>query len=121
MTDTNVVVMSPATPVAARARRSGTAKRIRLRTLRDLQREMARVYRDVRGGAVESSDGSRLVFMLGQIGRVIEQIEQSTQGGGMTYEDYLREMHEKIIARQNDQKRLAKLAAQTTVLDESVK
>ena len=116
MTDTNVVVMSPATPVAARARRSGTSKRIRLRTLRDVQSEMARVYRDVRGGGIESSDGSRLVFMLGQIGRVIEQIEQSEQGGGMTYEDYLREMHEKIIARQREQKELTRVAIRASPL-----
>jgi len=54
--------------------------------------------------------------MLGQIGRVIEQIEQSEQGGGMTYEDYLREMHEKIIARQREQKELTRVAIRASPL-----
>jgi len=114
MTDANVIVMSPAPPVVARGRGLGTpGKRIGLRSLQDVQREMARVYRDVRSGGVESSEGSRLVYMLGQLGRIIEQIEQSQQGGGLTYEDYLREMHEKIIGPQKERERLAKLAAQT--------
>ena len=48
------------------------ARRIDLKTIRQARREMSAVYRDVRCGRLESSEGTRLVYMLGQIARLIE-------------------------------------------------
>ncbi|HET7098414.1 MAG TPA: hypothetical protein VFJ68_13575 [Casimicrobiaceae bacterium] len=33
---------------------------------------MARVYRDMRAGRIESQDGTRLAYVLSQIGKLIE-------------------------------------------------
>ena len=51
---------------------------IKLATIEDCRREMARVYRDARTAQMDSQDASRLVYMLSQIGKLIElgQIEQ---------------------------------------------
>ncbi|MBX9636193.1 hypothetical protein [Nitrosomonas sp.] len=49
-----------------------TPQRTKLVTLVDCRREMARVYRDARAGHMNISDGTRLIYMLGQIGRMIE-------------------------------------------------
>ncbi|MDT3669527.1 MAG: hypothetical protein ROZ37_04230 [Aromatoleum sp.] len=51
--------------------------RIPLRNLDEVQRELARLYRDMRGGVIESQDGSRMANVLQILARVIEggQIE----------------------------------------------
>jgi hypothetical protein len=46
-----------------------------LKTLVDVRVEMARVYRDARSKKIPSGEASRLVFVLGQIGRIIESEE----------------------------------------------
>jgi hypothetical protein len=48
------------------------APQIKLATLEDCRREMARVYRDARTYRIESQDASRLVYMLSQIGKLLE-------------------------------------------------
>lgn len=48
------------------------APRINLNDLDGLRREMARVYRDMRGGRVHSQDGARLVYVLGELRKVFE-------------------------------------------------
>jgi len=45
-------------------------RRFRLNSLNGVQREMAAVYRLVRTGQMESSEGSKLVYMLAQLGKV---------------------------------------------------
>lgn len=45
---------------------------IKLVTIEDCRREMARVYRDARTNRIDSQDGSRFVYMLSQIGKLIE-------------------------------------------------
>ena len=57
------------------ARRSVALKRHNLATLNGVRREMVSVYRASRSGSVAMSDGSRLIFMLGQIGRILELTE----------------------------------------------
>lgn len=52
-----------------------TAKQIKLVTVMDCKREMARVYRDARQGRIDIHDGTRLVYMLSQIGKLIEVSE----------------------------------------------
>ncbi|EAY56565.1 MAG: hypothetical protein UBAL2_80620212 [Leptospirillum rubarum] len=48
-----------------------------LKTLMDVRVEMARVYREARSKKIPSGEASRLVFILGQIGRIIESEELS--------------------------------------------
>ena len=48
------------------------SKKIDLATVDDVRLEMARVYRDMKGGRIETSDGTKLVYVLGQIGKMIE-------------------------------------------------
>ena len=47
-------------------------KKIDLATVDDVRLEMARVYRDMKCGAIETSDGSRLVYTLSAIAKMIE-------------------------------------------------
>jgi hypothetical protein len=55
-----------------------TPHQIKLSTIADCRREMARVYRDARTAKIDTSEASRLVYMLSQIGKLIEtgQLEQ---------------------------------------------
>jgi len=47
-------------------------QKARLHTIDDLRLEMARVYRDMRSGRLESSDGTRLVYVLAQMAKLFE-------------------------------------------------
>jgi len=49
-----------------------TPSRIDLKTIDDVRVEMARVYRDMRSGKVETADGTKLAYVLSQIGKLIE-------------------------------------------------
>lgn len=49
-----------------------TPRRIDLKTAEQVRQEMAKVYRDMRGGKIDSQDGTRFVYVLGQIGKMIE-------------------------------------------------
>ena len=51
---------------------------LKLATIEDCRREMARVYRDARSGTTDTQDASRLVYMLTSIAKMIEigQLEQ---------------------------------------------
>lgn len=49
-----------------------TLSRIDLKTIDDVRVEMARVYRDMRGGQIDPAVGTRLAYVLSQIGRLIE-------------------------------------------------
>ncbi|SNX60383.1 hypothetical protein SAMN06296273_1845 [Nitrosomonas ureae] len=46
--------------------------KIKLANIEDCRREMASVYRDARSGRIDSQDGSRLVYMLSQVSKLIE-------------------------------------------------
>ena len=48
---------------------------IHLKTADDVRLEMAKVYREMRHGRIESGEGTKLVYVLGQIGKVIELAE----------------------------------------------
>lgn len=50
-----------------------TPRRDRLASLTDVRREMSRIYRDMKHGKRPSQDGSRLVFVLTSIAKLIEQ------------------------------------------------
>ena len=51
---------------------------LKLATIEDCRREMARVYRDARTGMTDTANASRLVYMLISIAKMIEigQLEQ---------------------------------------------
>lgn len=51
---------------------------LKLATIDDCRREMARVYRDARTATTDTADASRLVYMLTSIAKMIEigQLEQ---------------------------------------------
>lgn len=52
-----------------------TPARIRLSRLRDVRGELAKVYADARHGRIDTQDASRLAFVLGQLGKLIEAEE----------------------------------------------
>jgi hypothetical protein len=49
-----------------------SSKAINLHNLEAIKREMGKVYRDMRQGRIESQDGTRLVYVLGQMAKVHE-------------------------------------------------
>ena len=51
------------------------APRLNLNDLDGVRREMARVYRDMRQGAVATQDGARLVYVLGELRKMFEITE----------------------------------------------
>lgn len=52
-----------------------TPSRTDLKTIDDVRLEMARVYRDMKSERIPTSDGTKLVYVLGQIGKMIELYE----------------------------------------------
>ena len=49
-----------------------TPRRINLDSVENVRREMARVYRDMRTGKIPSGEGTRLAFVLAQLGKLLE-------------------------------------------------
>ena len=52
-------------------RRRGPA----LETLTDVRREMARVYRNMRHGRIDTQDATRMTYVLSQIAKIIQKAE----------------------------------------------
>lgn len=46
-----------------------------LETLTDVRREMARVYRGMRHGRIDSQDATRMTYVLSQIAKIIQTAE----------------------------------------------
>ena len=57
---------------------------IRLGTLEEIRREMAKVYRDMRRGKVETQDGTRLVYVLGELVKVAKAEAEQEATKAMT-------------------------------------
>ncbi len=55
-----------------------TPNKIDLKSIDDVRLEMAKVYRSMKGKEIQASDGTRFVYVLAQIGKMIEihDIEQ---------------------------------------------
>ena len=66
------VTQSPVTVENASGKVVATPKKIDLSTINDVRLEMASVYRAMKSGNIEAGNGSRLVYVLGQIGKMIE-------------------------------------------------
>lgn len=60
---------------AATGKPDPTPRRIDLSTLRDVRLEMAAVYRRIDSGAIQASEGTKLVYVLRQIGDIIEMAD----------------------------------------------
>ncbi len=45
---------------------------IHLKTLHDVRIEMSKVYRAAKTGEIDSQEGSRLIYMLSSLGKIIE-------------------------------------------------
>jgi hypothetical protein len=67
---------------------------IRLTTIDDARAEMARVYRDMRAGKIPMEDGTKLVYVLSQVGRLsevvliekrVKQMQQALERAGIDY------------------------------------
>ena len=52
-----------------------TPPRIDLKTIDDVRVEAARVYRDMRAGRIDPADGTKMAYVLGMIGKLIESGE----------------------------------------------
>lgn len=50
----------------------GKRYRVKLDTMQDVRREMAKVYREARSGVVDVQDATKLTWMLQAVGKVIE-------------------------------------------------
>jgi len=68
----------PVTVDNSSGRLDPTPPKIDLKTIDDVRLEMAKVYREMKSCKIETSDGTKLVYVLGQIGKMIEvhDIEQ---------------------------------------------
>jgi hypothetical protein len=49
-----------------------TPSTIKLKSIDDVRVEMGKVYREMKRGKIEPSDGTKLVYVLSQIGKMIE-------------------------------------------------
>lgn len=64
---------SPLTPAPAAAKPPRRkAFRAKLNTVRDVQNQIARLYREARSGTIKVEDASRLANVLAILGRMIE-------------------------------------------------
>lgn len=70
--ENNIDIKQPVTIDNTNGKVLPTPKKIDLATINDVRLEMASVYRAIKGGSIEAGDGSRLVYVLGQIGKMIE-------------------------------------------------
>ncbi len=72
---TSLVPMnSSGSPASAQSLAEATPRkrRVHLRTLDDVAKELARLYRQVDSGALPSSEGTRRAYLLSQLGRTLE-------------------------------------------------
>lgn len=65
----------PVTIDATSGTATPTPRKIKLNTLEDVRREMAAVYREARGGRIDTSEAGRLAYILTNIGKLIEATE----------------------------------------------
>lgn len=52
-----------------------TPSRIDLKTIDDVRVETARVYRDMRSGKIDMAEGTKLAYVLAQLGKMIDSCE----------------------------------------------
>ena len=50
----------------------GRAVRLRLGSIGDVRREMGKLYREMRGGQIDTAKGCKLAFVLQSLGKLVE-------------------------------------------------
>lgn len=75
---TNADIKAPVTIDNVSQKVLPSPKGIKLKTIDDVRVEMASVYRGMKSGVIETSDGTKLVYVLSAIAKAIEvhDIEQ---------------------------------------------
>ena len=75
---TNADIKEPVTIDNESGNVSPSPKGIKLKSIDDVRVEMASVYRGMKSGVIETSDGTKLVYVLSAIAKAIEvhDIEQ---------------------------------------------
>ena len=71
----NITMDSGSSPAAARAKTGVVlppTPRVDLKTIDDVRVEMAKVYRHMKTGQIDTQDGTRMAYVLAQIGKLIE-------------------------------------------------
>jgi hypothetical protein len=58
-----------------RAPTPGATRRIDLSTLRDVRIELARVYRSMVAGEIQTAEGTKLAYVLGRIADIIAEAD----------------------------------------------
>lgn len=79
-----------------------TPKPVRLTTVRHCRAELARVYNDARHGLIETSDASRLAFVLTSISKMLEAEAANlgtTQAATVTQQEFQSEYLKQRQAR----------------------
>lgn len=72
LTDTDNTQENPAQTLDGEVIEVKPTPSIHLKSIDDVRLEMAKVYRDMKLQRIATSDGTRLVYVLGQIGKMIE-------------------------------------------------
>ncbi|WP_277981356.1 hypothetical protein [Sphingomonas phyllosphaerae] len=72
------VAADPLPPAKAKA---GEGKRLRLENGAQIRREMVKVYRGMKVGAIDTSKGSKLIYALTELSRALERetVEKLTE------------------------------------------
>ena len=68
----NTAFKEPVTVDSASGRLDPTPAKVDLKTIDNVRLEMAKVYRDMKSQKIPTHDGTRLVYVLTQIGKMIE-------------------------------------------------
>ena len=68
----NTAFKEPVTVDSASGRLDPTPAKVDLKTIDNVRLEMAKVYRDMKSNKIPAQDGTRLVYVLTQIGKMIE-------------------------------------------------
>ena len=68
----NTAFKEPVTVDSASGRLDPTPAKVDLKTIDNVRLEMAKVYRDMKSQKIPAQDGTRLVYVLTQIGKMIE-------------------------------------------------
>jgi hypothetical protein len=64
--------LQPVTIDATSGTCTPTPRKIKLNAQEDVKREMAKLYREARGGIIDTSEAGRLAYILSGIGKLIE-------------------------------------------------
>ena len=63
---------SPLTIDNSNGRATPTLVKIDLKSIDDVRLEMAKIYREMRNQKIDAADGTKLIYVLSQIGKMIE-------------------------------------------------